>query len=196
MSLFSCLSLMGQSSKDFYDLQNYRHTISALGRKITFFTDAAEKISKKTDLNKIYFWYGNNSISSTQGGYSGKLLDGQYSEFYDNKDLKEQGFFKSGLKDGSWKTWRENGVLLSMQNYREGLLDGRFYEYGTSGQVEREGEYKSGKLDGKIIRHVSADSISAERYKMGKLIIEGDKKNLVKRFFKRKKEKITKPAIK
>ena len=67
-----------------------------------------------------YFWYNSGAIHETQGGYSGRLLNGQYTAFYLNKNLKEQGIFKKGLKDGVWKSWRENGSLLAAVTWKHG----------------------------------------------------------------------------
>lgn len=67
-----------------------------------------------------YFWYNSGAIHETQGGYSGRLLNGQYTAFYLNKNLKEQGSFKKGLKDGTWKNWREDGSLLATVTWKHG----------------------------------------------------------------------------
>lgn len=69
-----------------------------------------------------YYWYGSNSIHSTQGGYAGNLLNGQYSEYYLNKSLKAQGSFKKGLKNGAWKTWNEDGTLAGTVNWSNGVI--------------------------------------------------------------------------
>src|SRR3978361_1257752 len=46
----------------------------------------------------VYYWYSANAIHITQGGFSGKLLNGIYTEYYLDRNLKEQGRFKKGLK--------------------------------------------------------------------------------------------------
>ena len=56
-----------------------------------------KNVHAKKDL--FYAWYQANAIHSTQGGYSGKLLNGQYTEYYPNKNLKEQGAYKNGFKN-------------------------------------------------------------------------------------------------
>jgi len=71
--------------------------------------EVSEVTSPKTGL--FYFWYYAGGIHSTQGGYSGKLLDGSYNEYYLSKALKQQGTFKKGLKNGKWKSWSEDGSL-------------------------------------------------------------------------------------
>ena len=70
----------------------------------------------------FYYWYSANNIHSTQGGFSGKLLNGLYTEFYLNKNLKEQGIFKKGLKDGIWKSWNEDGTLSQTAKWRNGVI--------------------------------------------------------------------------
>jgi antitoxin component YwqK of YwqJK toxin-antitoxin module len=72
--------------------------------------------------NLFYYWYSANLIHSTQGGYSGKLLNGQYSEFYLNKNLKVQGAFKTGLKNGVWKNWNSDGTINKVQTWKNGVL--------------------------------------------------------------------------
>jgi len=69
-----------------------------------------------------YFWYGANLIHATQGGYSGKLLNGEYDEYYQNKNLKQKGVFKKGLKDGDWKTWNEDGSLSRLATWKNGVI--------------------------------------------------------------------------
>ena len=70
--------------------------------------------------NLYYYWYSANTIHTSQGGFSGKLLNGPYTEYYTDKNLKEQGNFKKGLKDGVWKSWNEEGILTSVTNWKHG----------------------------------------------------------------------------
>jgi hypothetical protein len=68
----------------------------------------------------FYYWYSAGAVHQTQGGYSGKLLDGQYSEYYPDRNLKQQGNFKKGLKVGLWKNWADDGTLLSISRWKHG----------------------------------------------------------------------------
>lgn len=70
--------------------------------------------------NLVYYWYSANIIHNTQGGFSGKLLNGQYTEYYPDKNLREQGEFKNGLKDGIWKSWNDDGILTATTNWKRG----------------------------------------------------------------------------
>lgn len=76
----------------------------------------------KAKLDLSYYWYSADAIHTTQGGYSGKLLNGQYNEYYLNKNLKLQGTFKNGLKDGVWKSWDEDGKMIETSNWKGGLI--------------------------------------------------------------------------
>ena len=42
------------------------------------------------------------TILVTQGGYNGRLLNGDFRVFYPNKNLKENGNYQFGLKEGTW----------------------------------------------------------------------------------------------
>jgi len=70
--------------------------------------------------NLAYYWYSANAVHTTQGGFSGKLLNGQYSEYYPDKNLKEQGEFKKGLKDGIWRSWNDDGTIAVMTSWKHG----------------------------------------------------------------------------
>lgn len=77
--------------------------------------------SPRAKVGLFYYWYAANSIHQTQGGYSGTLLNGLYTEYFANKSLKEQGSFVKGLKHGIWKAWDEDGKLISETNWKNGV---------------------------------------------------------------------------
>src|ERR1700743_2833709 len=80
--------------------------------------DSETHAKPKSALN--YYWYSAGSIHTTQGGYSGILLNGSYTVYYPNKNLEEQGIFKKGLKDGIWKTWKDDGTLNPVTTWKKG----------------------------------------------------------------------------
>jgi len=82
---------------------------------------ASYKSEPKKKNDRYYYWYFNKVIHSTQGGYSGTLLNGHYIAFYPDKNLKEEGNFNRGLKDGQWKTWNKKGDLTAVTNWNDGL---------------------------------------------------------------------------
>jgi hypothetical protein len=80
------------------------------------------KRDPKIKNDRYYYWYLNNLIHSTQGGYNGQLLNGHYVAFYPDKNLKEEGDFKTGLKEGEWKTWNRKGDLTNVTNWSDGVV--------------------------------------------------------------------------
>jgi len=79
------------------------------------------KSDPKIKNDRYYYWYFNNIIHSTQGGFNGQLLNGHYISFYPDKNLKEEGYFKTGLKDGVWKTWNQKGDLTNVTTWNQGI---------------------------------------------------------------------------
>ncbi|MES2113014.1 MAG: hypothetical protein V4577_29965 [Bacteroidota bacterium] len=76
----------------------------------------------KPNTGFFYYWYSSNKIHITQGGFSGRLLNGAYNEFYLTRNLKEQGIFDKGLKNGTWKSWNEGGNLIKITHWKQGVL--------------------------------------------------------------------------
>jgi antitoxin component YwqK of YwqJK toxin-antitoxin module len=119
--------------------------------------------------DRLYYWYSAGQIRSTQGGYSGKLLNGTYREFYLNRNLKEQGAYDAGLRTGLWKSWKEDGTLASTYTYDNGVLSGPYVKYNAGGRPAESGNYKNSKLNGIVTYYKGRDSTYAVRYKNGSL---------------------------
>jgi len=174
-------------AQDRFSVQGYRHTIVYADFKATF--QVAELLinTKKLKADKQYYWYSNNAIKITQGGYSGKLLNGTYLEFYINGNLKSQGTFLKGLKNGEWKSWGSDGFLSVSITYREGVMDGAFKRY-VNGKLIESGTYRSGKLHGKILHYNEQDSLIIQAYKNGKLREPFTRLKWLKNMIKSKKQ--------
>lgn len=80
------------------------------------------KPPRRAKPGRYYYWYSANIIHATQGGFSGRLLDGPYTAFYLNKNLKEQGAYSKGLKAGVWKAWQEDGSPGPVTRWKKGVL--------------------------------------------------------------------------
>ena len=80
--------------------------------------------STKIHLNTVkrYYWFKQQEIRTTQGGYDGKLLNGLYKKFSPNHNLMEKGKFKFGLKYGEWIYWKPNGDIDRMEKWRNGNI--------------------------------------------------------------------------
>lgn len=132
----------------------------------------------KPQLN--YYWYSANEIHILQGGFSGQLLNGSYTEYYKNKNVRTQGTYKKGLKNGEWKLWNMSGKLMEITNWNAGIKRGDFFEYDQDGRLSKSGSYKEDELDGPVRFYLGKDSIKTIRYKSGH-IVQGKHKNIFDR---------------
>ncbi len=124
------------------------------------------KRMKDLNFNLRYAWYASNQINFTQGGFSGKLLNGYYSEYYRSKSLRAQGSYSEGLKDGTWKAWDEKGNLIERLGWKNGLRNGVFQTFDTVGKIKEEGTYKKDLLHGALKKY-KGDSLEVILYKDG-----------------------------
>lgn len=116
LSLASCRS----RTLDYTQLSN-RVRIST-SESSTIAALSAGVVTRLKD-DRFYSWYDKGIIGSTQGGYSGKLLHGDYTSHYSGtKQLSTKGEYKMGLKTGKWKRWDTEGNLLEVQRWRKGKL--------------------------------------------------------------------------
>ncbi|MBB5620119.1 antitoxin component YwqK of YwqJK toxin-antitoxin module [Pedobacter cryoconitis] len=198
--LITALVFPAKAQKKFSSyIENYQHTINYADHKVTLHVLPADRTLKYTDLTKSYYWYSSNQIKITQGGFSGKLLHGLYSNYYENKNLQEQGNFNMGLKSGEWKNWTEDGKLISDVNFINGVPEGDFYKYDNQGKLVERGRNVNGKVDGDFVKY-QGDSTLSVRYKNGIVVpakVRSAKKpGWIKRFFKKKmkSEDIIKPV--
>jgi antitoxin component YwqK of YwqJK toxin-antitoxin module len=132
--------------------------------------------------DRLYYWYSANRIHQTQGGYSGKLLNGLFEEYYFNKNLKTQGSFKKGLKSGIWKSWNDNGSLNEEMTWKNGLKNGHFYQYDSAGHLKETGKYKNDLLNGKVTQINEKGTEEITWYKKGVVV-----KSRTKPFWKKLK---------
>ncbi|RZK25597.1 MAG: hypothetical protein EOO43_05105 [Flavobacterium sp.] len=160
-----CSSANGQNTV--YQYNNYNHTITFLNHKINFQLKPYKNSPKISEVKRQYHWYANNEIQVTENGYSGKLLNGLYTDFYENRNLREQGQFKTGLKHGEWKKWSLRGKILETINFSDGLRHGAYAKYNELGQLMETTSYKNDKIDGKLHHHIKPDSIVTTQYKNG-----------------------------
>jgi hypothetical protein len=166
--LFILLWLCSVSTAFAQNIRDYGTTkirLNEPGRSIVMEVLPASKPSVKTD--RLYYWFSGNVVHTTQGGFSGKLLNGAYNEYSSNKSLKEQGNFKQGLKNGIWKTWTEEGALNQQITWKNGMKDGAFILYDEQGNVRQSGAFNNNLLDGKVSYYHGKDSIETKIFKAG-----------------------------
>lgn len=105
----------------------------------------------KIKARSFYFWHRQDTINSTQGGYTGKLLHGNTEFFAPQKVLIKQGQFKQGLKVGKWQEWHPNGFIKKVEYWKEGALSGYSWEYDQQGQLASRRKYKNNIQKGNTI---------------------------------------------
>ncbi len=114
-----------------------------------------------------YYWYAFGKIMCSNGGYDGHVLDGLYTSFYDNNNLKEKGYFRKGLKRGMWTEWFENGKIKERSYWRKGFRCGLTVKYNEEGNLDAEENYNKGAYNGTVTRYESGQIISKIFYKNG-----------------------------
>lgn len=151
--------------------QTSRVTTVEADRSITAYVLPVKR-EPVVDPDVTYYWFKAGRIHHTQGGFSGRLLNGHFTSFYLAKNLKEEGYFKKGVRSGLWRNWRENGILERAAYYRKGQENGRFVRYDDSGVVKQTGRMKDGKLHGYVKTYVSQDSVTNVYYKNGAVAVK------------------------
>ncbi len=154
---------MGQySTKDFL---THKVIVNHNDYTIVAYVKPTNKIYVESD--RLYYWFSTNLIKSTQGGYSGKLLNGRYQEFFLNKNLKELGAFRAGLKTGKWKSWDDAGKLKEEYYWDSGKRNGTYAKYDSLGRQREKGKYRNDLLNGKQTVMIG-DSTKITYFKKGK----------------------------
>jgi hypothetical protein len=97
------------------------------------------KTNKKAEPAFTYYWYGNNQVHHTDGGFSGKLLHGKYESTYPNGQLKISGTFRYGIKNGEWCQWYPDGKIKERMIFSDGSLHGNYtlYTYNPENVIVR-----------------------------------------------------------
>jgi hypothetical protein len=122
--------------------------------------------NKPAYRDQDFYWFSGQTINHTRGGYSGKLLNGKYEDFYLNKSLKSSGWFNQGLKAGSWRNWDEKGNLTDEYSWSKGKKNGKYFKFDLSGKQTESGKYKNDLLNGK--QTLTQDSIQVRYFTDGK----------------------------
>lgn len=119
-------------------------------------------------MGHTYYWYAENDIKNTQGGFDGKLLHGEYKSFYRNRNLREQGNFSHGLKEGVWKTWFVNGKIHEIMNYKNGLEQGAQEIFDEAGNIISRTNYRNGLMNGKMVSYHNGELDTTIVFRNGK----------------------------
>ena len=47
-------------------------------------------------------------------------VDGKWTEWYENGQIKSEGNYKDNKRDGKWTGWYPDGQKMSEENYKDG----------------------------------------------------------------------------
>jgi hypothetical protein len=186
LSIFIVLSSFSQDIVPKTYVINFDRKDSCIKAEVYY-----ENPKVKTKKGRFYHWYTKDAFNSTEGDFSGKLLHGQYSCFYGNKNLKEKGIYQNGLRKGTWTRWHPNGVIAEVSNWSNGLKDGIFQLFSTTGVKLLEASYRNGKLHGKVTAWNEGKVITEKKYRNGK-----EKSEISPESFRDQKTENKKPKIK
>lgn len=168
--------------------QKTSYTDDGVKRVFSFYKEPI-RISVSNDL--LYAWYDNKVIHNSQGGYSGRLLDGSYTEYYPNRQLRSKGKYKNGVKHGLWKSWHSNGMLKSITHWRKGKVVGKRKIYNTQGELAKTQRFVHGMI--KQPKKVNENNVKKSDLKKKIVKIKpsetGKKKEKPKRNNEKKKER-------
>ncbi len=181
------ISVVGHAQKLSLDVDDYylKQTVSLWRDTLKIQAHIlAEDEKVKIKDNIMYFWYKGGNIHHTRGAVSGKVLHGDYIEYFGDDNLRAKGCFVLGIRVGNWKTWHHNGEIASITQYKKGVEDGTFVEFDSTGTITRKGDFKKGELDGKVFIYKDEKVAEVQKYKDGKL-----KKEKKKRWWKREEKK-------
>lgn len=169
------------------DYLTHKVIVNEVDRTIVAYVKPVKQVTLDTD--KRYYWFSNDQINSTQGGFSGKLLNGCYEEFYADKNLKEKGSLDKGLKAGVWKRWDEKGNLKDDYTWDLGRRNGIYHKYDSVGKVLETGRYKKDLLNGKQYTYAGT-GVKELRYKEGKVVVRKKLRmpNFISKLFGKKKK--------
>ena len=168
-SLLLCLFLTGFASKSSSQTSEYAKILD--NRSITLHTENSHKLvfqvkelKSKPNYARTYYWYDARRTHISQGGYSGKVLHGQFTDYFPSQSLNKKGVFKNGYRKGVWTDWNEQGELLKWSTWKKNGETGAYTLYDGAGNLTESGTLSAGLKDGKIYEYPLSDSLPTLKY--------------------------------
>jgi hypothetical protein len=136
------------------------------------FQVCADDLSVKPADHLVYYWVSAGKLHHSKGDYHGELLHGNFTSFFENRQLKSKGEFRKGLKNKVWKTWYPSGELKSITSWKKGVQHGQRKSFSEEGKLESIAHYRHGRLHGEQSTFSNDSVIGQEEYKKGQLQLE------------------------
>lgn len=132
---------------------------------------------------KWTYFHGNGEIKNRFQVKNG-IMDGPYSEFNEAGIEIAKGQYNDGKKDGEW-VWRyETGELKEIGNYKDDVLHGPYVAYYKNHHIREKGKYSKGKLHGEYTTYFADGSERAHgtnvNGKPRRITVNGNMDKLIK----------------
>ena len=148
-------------------------------------------MTKRVRKNGVYKRYFDNGKQLSEESYNDGMLEGKWTYWYENGQVKLKGNFKPyevlpnderwerssryvfparDSKHGKWTEWYENGQKKREQNYECGRVIGKWTSWYENGNKKSVSNYKDGGLPG--MNRAIADGNFTEWYENGQKKIE------------------------
>ena len=148
-------------------------------------------MTKRVRKNGLYKRYFDNGRQLSEENYNDGMLEGKWTYWYENGQLKLKGNFKPyevlpederwerssryvfparDSKHGKWTEWYENGQKKREQNYECGRVIGKWTSWYENGNKKSVSKYQDGGLPG--MSKAIADGKFIEWYENGQKKIE------------------------
>lgn len=121
-------------------------------------------------FSRTYYWFDQGQLHQSQGGFHGRLVEGELVARSRENGLIRKGNFEHGLKQGTWLDWYANGTVKSKVFWENSQRQGRFFEYTPEGKLAVKGTYKNNQLHGLWIAYHNDKIVNKVRYKKGVLV--------------------------
>ncbi len=91
-------------------------------------------------------------IPAVISNYKNDMLDGEYTEYFDGKNVKVKGAYYQNKKDGVWTHCHTSGKPMMVIRYDKGVKHGWMFGYDESGkEIGKKYNYHGRHLEGKAL---------------------------------------------
>src|SRR3712207_2573006 len=106
------------------------HLAFTQNRQVEHFYDQEKKILKE---------------SYTVKGKNPPIIEGLYTSYYTNGQVKTKGYYKNNLPNDVWEYYYENGKLKMTGPLVDNIPNGYWKYYHENGNLHMEGNFENGK---------------------------------------------------
>jgi antitoxin component YwqK of YwqJK toxin-antitoxin module len=131
--------------------------------------DSDYKVGNTAYPVKMWYENGELSLSATWKDYN---YNGEYVEYYENRQIKGTIEMVNGQRNGVEKYWYESGKLRGIGNYKNGVIDGGQYMYFENGKELLFDHFVNGARDGEVQVFDENGNVVADRIYQGGVLIK------------------------